>query len=632
MTAAAICAALFGAKAAAQQEVTLMGLGAAPLEAPRAIPSPKRVALQADTLRQLSTIPGPASTPTPHRRPGLGASTAQWSASTAQETLSGGAAPLGLATAALDGAKVGETTTTDGLRPAAGASAALIETGAIPARFEDRPATSATLSFAPPEAETSIAATNVNATTEIADAVGGETPSPMRPRSGATGFALIDLDSRTVVERLAADTSFIPASVAKAPTSLYALETLGPDFTFETLLIIDGEIENGVLKGDLYLRADGDPTLDTSDLGVLARDLSMAGVSRVEGAFYYDAGDWLQREAINPLQPRHAAYNPPLSGLNLNFNRVLFEWKREKSGQYNVAMQAHAARRSVLAQTVLARVNSELPGDTPFRYSAVSPTLEMWEVARGALGKRGRRWLPVKRPALYAAATFRTLAEEYGVSMPEPSRKSAPGAGSGARLVARHASKPLSNILRGMLKYSTNLTAETVGLAASARRGLSPLSVDGSAQMMSSWLVERYGAIAGDGASLKNHSGLDPKSRMTPREAAHLMAQVGADNLQFDVFHQLLPKHGLRGLSGAEVRAKTGTMYYGRGLAGYLSCDAGARYAFAIFTSDIQRRQQFDATLDPEKEEKPKGGTQWLRTAKAIEKKLLKGWSNKYCT
>ena len=628
--AVSVYAAIPGIEAAAQQEVTLIGASAGPSEAPRATPSPKRLALREETQRQLAAAPGPATTPAPQRRPGLNLAGGQWSASAAQETLSGGAAPLGSPATALDGA--GQNSEAAELRPAAIASTAPIETGAIPARFEDRPSAAATLSFAAPETGVAIAATNLNAIDEIADAATGDAPSPMRPRSGDTGFVLIDLEERALVERRAADSPFIPASVAKAPTSLYALETLGPEFTFDTLLIIDGEITDGVLKGDLYLRADGDPTLDTADLGALARDLSLAGISRVEGAFYYDAGDWLQRESINPLQPRHAAYNPPLSGLNLNFNRVLFEWKRQKDGNYNIAMQAHAARRSVLAQTVLARVNSDLPGDAPFRHSAVSPTLEMWEVARGALGKRGRRWLPVKRPELYAATTFKALAEEYGVTMPEPNRKSAPAAGSGARLVARHSSEPLTKILRGMLKYSTNLTAETVGLAASARRGLSPLTVDGSAEMMASWIKTRYGAESSEGALLKNHSGLDPNSRMTPREAANLMAQVGADNLQFELFRELLPNHSLRGLSRAKVRAKTGTMFYGRGLAGYLSCDAGRDYAFAIFTSDIERRQQFDATLDPEKEEKPKGGSQWLRTAKAIEKKLLMGWSEKYCS
>ena len=54
--------------------------------------------------------------------------------------------------------------------------------------------------------------------------------------------------------------------------------------------------------------------------------------------------------------------------------------------------------------------------------------VDEWTVARAALGSGGARWLPVRRPDLYAAEVFQTLARTHGIVL-EPVR----GAGGGAR-------------------------------------------------------------------------------------------------------------------------------------------------------------------------------------------------------
>ena len=41
--------------------------------------------------------------------------------------------------------------------------------------------------------------------------------------------------------------------------------------------------------------------------------------------------------------------------------------------------------------------------------------VDEWTVARGALGNGGARWLPVRRPDLYAAEVFQTLVRSHGI-------------------------------------------------------------------------------------------------------------------------------------------------------------------------------------------------------------------------
>ncbi|MDR0429236.1 MAG: D-alanyl-D-alanine carboxypeptidase/D-alanyl-D-alanine-endopeptidase [Tannerellaceae bacterium] len=60
------------------------------------------------------------------------------------------------------------------------------------------------------------------------------------------------------------DKEVIPASVLKLATSAAALELLGEDYRFATVLEYDGKIANGVLEGNLYIKGSGDPTLGSS--------------------------------------------------------------------------------------------------------------------------------------------------------------------------------------------------------------------------------------------------------------------------------------------------------------------------------------------------------------------------------
>ena len=56
---------------------------------------------------------------------------------------------------------------------------------------------------------------------------------------------------------------YIPASNNKILTAAVALVCLSPEFRYETSILTDGTIENGVLKGNLIIRGTGDPSNST---------------------------------------------------------------------------------------------------------------------------------------------------------------------------------------------------------------------------------------------------------------------------------------------------------------------------------------------------------------------------------
>ncbi len=73
------------------------------------------------------------------------------------------------------------------------------------------------------------------------------------------------------------------ASLTKIATSLVALDVLGPDHQFETLVSASGPIRNGVLEGDLIVQGGGDPLFIWEEAIVLGNSLHQSGIKRVTG-------------------------------------------------------------------------------------------------------------------------------------------------------------------------------------------------------------------------------------------------------------------------------------------------------------------------------------------------------------
>src|SRR5690606_1095858 len=75
-----------------------------------------------------------------------------------------------------------------------------------------------------------------------------------------------------------------PASVMKLVTTWGGLSSLGPEYTWRTMLMAQGGgvvDAQGTLQGPLYVKASGDPFLTLPDLWSLLRDLRLRGIKNV---------------------------------------------------------------------------------------------------------------------------------------------------------------------------------------------------------------------------------------------------------------------------------------------------------------------------------------------------------------
>jgi D-alanyl-D-alanine carboxypeptidase/D-alanyl-D-alanine-endopeptidase (penicillin-binding protein 4) len=89
------------------------------------------------------------------------------------------------------------------------------------------------------------------------------------------------------------------ASLTKIATSLVSLHTWGPDHQFETFLNATGQVENGVLQGDLVVQGGGDPLMVWEEAIALGNDLNRLGIRRVTGNLVI-TGNFLMNFETNP--------------------------------------------------------------------------------------------------------------------------------------------------------------------------------------------------------------------------------------------------------------------------------------------------------------------------------------------
>lgn len=433
---------------------------------------------------------------------------------------------------------------------------------------------------------------------------------------GQAAFALADAHSGQMLESHRPTAGMPPASVAKAITALYGLDALGPGFRFRTRLIARGALSNGRLDGDLILTGTGDPYLDTDDLAEMAGRLRAAGVREVRGRFLVHGGALPLIHEIDPAQPEHVGYNPSVAGLNLNFNRVYFEWKRGAAG-FDVSMDARSETLRPAVSMARMRVAER---QSPLYTYADRNGIEEWTVAAPALGNGGSRWLPVRRPLEYTGEVLRVLARSHGIELRPPEISTEVPRGTP---LVELVSDPLSDMLVDMLKWSTNLTAEVVGLSASGARGGMPGTLAASGRRMGDWLKARAGV---EGARFVDHSGLGDGSRISAQDMVRALVHSGPDG----ALRRMLKRIEMQDENGraipnhpARVVAKTGTLNFVSALAGYVQTPSNRVLAFAIFLADQPRRSR----LRPDEIERPPGGRRWTLSARRLEQRLIERWA-----
>lgn len=474
--------------------------------------------------------------------------------------------------------------------------------------------------------------------TPLQMSLGQTTPSPILERllpqygfaDADVGCVLFDPATGDTLEAHRPDEPRIPASTTKVTTLIAALQILGVDYRFATSLFATGEVNAETLHGSIYLRGGGDPTFTTDDLQEFVSALQRAGVKRITGSFAFDESFLPSMREINAQQPIAASYNPGLSALSVNYNRIQLRWKHQPGGEgFTTTILSPADGGAVPLQAIgtgllprgLDRRITFLPDGADLDRWLLSPTLPT----------QGQVELPIKTdPGRITALLFHALCWQRGIILPTPQSATVP---AGARILYAHRSEALPEIVAGVLRYSNNLSAELIGQVATRTLSGRPLPLPASAAVLTDWYRRTLTNTNWQGFFSANHSGLSSATRHSPRQVADILRYGWTLPVGRSTFPQLLPllrweredNHG-----ATVVRAKSGTMDYADGLIGFLTTTQGQQLGFVILLTDFPRRTALDATFDVRLSDSSPEARAWTERAKALERALITDWIAQY--
>lgn len=389
-----------------------------------------------------------------------------------------------------------------------------------------------------------------------------------------------------------------PASNNKVFTAIWALDELGPDYRFETDLLITGPISNGVLQGDVILRGAGDPAFGypprlgysefvedpMAPLQKMAARLAQLGVRQVQGGVIGDATAF-DTVLVGPSWPNDtgggaAQYAPRVSGLPFQRNMIWVEARaRPGGGPADIRVSP-----AVAVVPVLSTVRSGGGRALAVR----RPDEDTIRISGGVSGSAvNRLGVGVADPALMTADALRQALAEVGIQVSAPTRLGATP--EGATLVHQHYSIPLGQMIPFLNQHSDNFFAEHLWKAA-ARKALGQGNYRLGGPASALHFIHRAGVKPGELYQFDG-SGLSSYSRITAQSMVRALVYANSQPYS-ELFHKSLAVAADRNgtmnrmyvgsAAAGNLHAKTGYIRRVRTLSGYVRARNGELIAFSF--------------------------------------------------
>lgn len=413
-------------------------------------------------------------------------------------------------------------------------------------------------------------------------------------RSTQTGEYKIQFNARKSVNS---------ASTLKLVSTASALSVLGANYRYQTFVEYDGIIADSVLKGNIYIRGTGDPSLGASrvDLdfqqvvNLFAQKIREFGIKKIEGFIIGDgsifpdntlANSWVWGDIGN-------YYGAGVSGLNINENLYEIHFKPGKS----LSEDAPVLRLSPLVPniTYINKVTTAERGsgdnvivyNTPFSNTIVSegtvPIGSSDFVVKGSLPDPAyflayhvqRKFQELQGEARNEVINYQSYKARF-----QDNRKQ-------RNLILSYDSPTISTLAQHCNFQSINLYADaflkTVGYTLSKDASFEA-GVKAEKFLWSQKGVDLQGFMIRDG------SGLSPSGVLTANNLVDILFTMRRDSA-FNDFYASIPVVGITGTvqnlakgskAVGNVRAKSGSIANTRAFSGYYTAANGELMSFAF--------------------------------------------------
>ncbi len=385
-----------------------------------------------------------------------------------------------------------------------------------------------------------------------------------------------------------------PASVIKLLTTYSALMELGYDYRWETKFYYTGTIRRGVLRGDLIVKASGDPTLKTRDVDSIVSAIRSHGIKQITGNIILDKSIFRISSRNNSGfdKNRYSPYNAMPDALMFN---------QRKS---TVCVSPHGRKIYInkdipdLSYRVVNKmrlVNGSCRGSRSWpRVSIKNKTM----IFSGKLSKNcsdRKICKVVTKPHLSFYYTLKSKIKKSGIKYTGKMKlRQTP---KSAKYLFSHFSKSLEEIISVTAKKSNNLFARqimlTLGVTQYGKPGTLQKGRNGVER-----ILNRHHILEKGRTFIENGSGLSRISKITAQSLGNLLLD-GYQNYG-DRWMQTLSIAGIDGTIKRRFRyssvfgrawMKTGTIRGVANIAGYVEGASGERYVVVVLVNDKYSRK-----------------------------------------
>jgi D-alanyl-D-alanine carboxypeptidase/D-alanyl-D-alanine-endopeptidase (penicillin-binding protein 4) len=409
-------------------------------------------------------------------------------------------------------------------------------------------------------------------------------------KGASWGLAIRNVKDGSLLAAKSEEENFIPASNMKLLTSMNAYHHLGEDYRFVTEFFIEGNLENGILNGNLRIMGSGDPTIGTEGRDKLkslffrkaVQILKEKGIRRISGRIILEEDenpykgiqkDWSWGDIGN-------YYGAGIYQYNINENQFHHWVEAKKEGANAIIRKKDSLNGGLELQQVKLETTPVgspdlayyfwVPGTSKVRLSGSIPQSGELQKVKGALHNPAELFL-------------KTLSAELRLNGIEIEEAAIEG---GTRISLGKISSPaLPEIAAEVNLNSHNLFTESLSYA---------LCKKDDRCLENGWThLERFAKLTGfsEGYYLADGSGLSLSNRVSP--ASISQALVWANNQKWrNSFLNTLPVAGESGTmrnfcKGAKgkIRAKSGTLTRTLCYSGFAETDKG-QIAFSVMINN----------------------------------------------
>lgn len=397
------------------------------------------------------------------------------------------------------------------------------------------------------------------------------------------------------------DVPMKPASTLKLLTAAAALDILGHNYRFHTKMYLDGEIDGNVLNGDIYIKGEGDPTLQKRDFITFASVLKQQGIRQINGNLYGDDSLFLGEQLTPGISKEDESYYfaARTTALTMSPNNdydagtIILNLTATNIGKPpSVLAEPNASGMIIQNHAITVNQNQKNTIEIERQYG----TDKIVITGNIPIDTTFKDWVTLYDPTINTLKAIKSTFEDFGLSFYEETeinRKTVPFE---AKNVYIKNSLPLKSLIVPFLKLSNNSIADIlVKTMGNETYGKGYLDNGLNA-------LRDYGVTIGlnmENWRFEDGSGMSHTNSVTANELTLLLTKIQADP-NYNILYSSLPIGGQSDrLIGGSLRkrfsevafqdrviAKTGHISGVYTLAGYVKANSGRTYAFAIMTQN----------------------------------------------